>query len=91
MDSLIADLELKSDPDSKKELNKLKAMKKAEKQMKTFAKIQRLLKPRNSGALSRLELPKDMAIHNDAQPDIPVEGRITNNNPELKDIIISIL
>lgn len=87
MDSLIADLELKSDPDSKNELNKLKAMKKAEKQMKTFAKIRRLLKPRNSGALSRLELPKDMAIHIDAQPDIPVEGRITNNNPELKDIL----
>jgi hypothetical protein len=39
MDSLIANLELKSDPDSKKELKKLKAMKKAEKQMKTFAKI----------------------------------------------------
>ena len=87
IDSLITDLELKSDPESKKELNKLKAMKRAEKHLKTFAKIRSILKPQNSGALACLELPKDMATHIEALPDTPVEGRITNTNEELKDIL----
>ena len=42
-DSLIADLELQSDPDSKKALNELKALKRAEKQTQTFSKIRRIL------------------------------------------------
>jgi hypothetical protein len=57
--------------------------------MKTFAKIRRILNPRNSGALSRLMLPgQDMATnHIDSQPDIALEGPISNDNPELKAIL----
>jgi hypothetical protein len=87
IDSLIAELENQSDPDSKKELVKLKAMQKAEKQLKTFAKIRRVLKPRFSGALSRVQVPKDMGAHIDALPNIPVEGQITNDDTDLKDIL----
>jgi len=87
MDSLIAELEHQPDPDTKKELTKLKAMKKAEKQLKTFAKIRRVLKPRVSGALSRVDVPKDMGAHIDALPDTPVEGQITNDNVDIKDIL----
>jgi hypothetical protein len=87
MDSLIAELEHQSDPDSKKELTKLKAMKEPEKQLKTFAKIRRVLKPRVSCALSRVDVPKDMGAHIDALPDTPVKGRITNDNADVKDIL----
>ena len=76
-DSLIADLELQSDPDSKKALNELKALKRAEKQTQTFSKIRRILKPSNSGALSRVDVPQDMAVHIEKRPSAPGEGRIT--------------
>jgi hypothetical protein len=63
-------------------------MQKAEKQLKTFAKtLTRVLKPRFSGALSRVQVPKDMGAHIDALPNIPGEGRITNNDTDLKDIL----
>jgi hypothetical protein len=66
--SLIAELELQSDPDSIKALNDLKALKRAKKLTQTFSKIQRILKPSNSGTLSRVDVPQDMA-HKFAKAD----------------------
>ena len=86
-DSLIAELELQSDPDSKKSLNNLKALKRAEKQVQTFAKIRRLLKPRNSGALSHVDVPQDMAKHIENRSVGPVKGRVTNDDSDLKGIL----
>ena len=86
-DSLIAALELQSDPDSKRSLKDLKALKRAEKQSQTFSKIRRLLKPSNSGAVSRLDVPQDMAQHIQNRPSGQVEGQITNDDKNLKDIL----
>jgi hypothetical protein len=86
-DSLIAELELQSDPDSKKALSNLKALKRAKKQTQTFSKIRRILKPSNSGTLSRVDVPQDMAVHIKKRPSAPGEGRITNDDREFNDIL----
>ena len=82
-------MELQSDPNSKRSLKDLKALKRAEKQAQTFSKIRRLLKPSNSGAVSRLDVPQDMAQYIQNESAGQIEGQITNDNKNLKDILQS--
>ncbi len=61
LDVLIDQLSQKRDPESVRELKAVKALKRAEQQQKLFAKLRQTLKPIASGAISRVDIPIDLA------------------------------
>ena len=89
IDTLIKNVEGRCDKESRQELRALQAQKRAEQQRGMFRKIRQTLKPFQTGAISRIMIPKTMAqeikISQGQNPKEPTA--ITNNSPTLQSIL----